>query len=190
MAATRLGILLCAALAGCASAEESQDPLAEALDRHDTCLAAIEQEAAGIKDDSGAATIQELIAQTARALSPRLRSVVQSAAKRALPDIRRHSRGELGTAELLSALRTATYFEFGEHLDLGATDCGFAAFEVLPNLIYRHRGLDRAPLREAFNAIELYDSYDVQRSVMLMLTMEASGEPWEPMWFAAIGMSN
>lgn len=190
MAATSRGLLLgVALLASCASAEE-QDPLTAALEMHDTCLALIEQEAVSIQAVPAATTIKGLVTQTVAALSPQLARVVQSAARTALPDIRKHDRGELATVELLKSLRKATYSEFGENFEIWPADCGFAAFEVLPNLIYRYQRLDRKPLREEFDAIGLRDSHSVERSLMLMLTLEASGEPWQSAWFAEMRQTN
>lgn len=191
MAATRIGLLLIGMLGGCAfGSPRSVDPLMETLNNQEACFRAVEMDTQAVEIKDATASIPNLVENTLHRLPARIKLVVQQAASNILPYARRHSKGELATSDFLATVRTAAYVEFSERLDYDIPECGSAVFEVLPGMIFRNGELENPPLKEQFAAIGLADRYQIARALVLMLVLEATREPWQPIWFAGYPQEN
>ncbi len=173
---------------GCAGAQPNFDALMDTVGSRDECIAAIEHDLGGLRQQLSAVEIQSFIAELFAALPPRMRRVFTQAAAVVKDDISASLHDGRSKRALIDRLREATRQEFAGGLYPSIDNCGFAAADIVPNFIYRFQRLDRAPLVERFEHIGLEDSYWIEQAVLLMLTMEASGTDWRAEWFSVIAV--
>lgn len=191
MAAVRLFLAaISIAVTGCAGAHTNFDALMDTVESRDACIAAIEQDLGGLRQQLSAADVRSFVAELFAALPLEMRDAFTQAAAVAKDDINASAHDGGSKRALMDRLREVTRQEFAGRLYPGNENCGSAAADIVPNVIYRFQRLDHAPMAERFESISLADSFWIEQAVLLMLTMEASGTDWRPEWFSDIAAMN
>lgn len=191
MAAVRLFLAaISVAVTSCAGAQSNFDVLMDTVESRDACIAAIEQDLGGLRQQLSATDIRSFVAELFAALPPEMRDAFTQAAAVAKGDISASVNDSGSKRALIDRLREVTRQEFIDRLYPFIDNCGFAAADIVPSFIYRLQRLDRAPMVEWFERIGLVDSFWIEQAVLLMLTMEASGTDWRPEWFSDIAVMN
>ncbi|HMN15006.1 MAG TPA: hypothetical protein PKD55_22035 [Bellilinea sp.] len=187
MAAVRLSLaVISIAITGCAGAQSNFDVLMDTVERRDACIVAFEQDLGGLQQQFSVIDIRTFIAELLVALPPEIREAFTQAAAVAKDDIRANTHDDGDKHALMLRLREVTRQEFAVAHYPAIDNCGSAAVDIVPNIIYRLQKLDRAPMVEQFESIGLTDSFWIEQAVLLMLTLEASGTEWCPQWFSDI----
>lgn len=191
MVAIRFAVVLgvVAVIPACVQVRESSDPLTKEFESQEACVAKIDSQTVRLKTNFQAKTVKSLITKMYESLKPDEKASLKRAAEEAMPEIHRHAENKLTSDGLLRRLSEVAYLEFGVNVNAEIPECGYATFELLPKIIYRYQGLERGALKDEFASIGRNEAYDVSQVVMLMLTMEASGEPWETSWFSKLSES-
>jgi hypothetical protein len=185
MAAVRLFLAaITIAFTGCAGAQSNFDALMDTVESRDACIAAIEQDLGGVRQQLSATDVRSFVAELFAVLPPGMRDAFTQAAAVAKDDINASAHSGGSKRALMDRLREVTRQEFAGRLYPGIDNCGSAAADIVPNFIYRFQQLDRAPMVDRFESIGLGDGFWVEQAVLLMLTMEASGTDWRPEWFS------
>ena len=191
MAAVRLFFAtISIAVTGCAGAQSNFDALMDTVESRDACIAAIEQDLGGLRQQLSATDVRSFVAELFAVLPPEMRDAFTQAAAVAKDDINASAHDGGSKRALMDRLREVTRQEFADMLYPGIDNCGSAAADVIPNFIYRLQRLDHAPMAKRFESIGLEYSFWIEQAVLLMLTMEASGTDWRPEWFSDIAAMN
>lgn len=187
MAATERIVLAMTLSLGCASCM-SASRVAEVengavqLEALDACLAQFE---AGVRDSLGSpptlSTVVDAASWARTHLPPELEAAFEAAGQA--------SRRALASDDARGAkLHKQLYAATAKHLFAAATDqqkaCDLVIPEKLSQVLYSSMQLDREPIRSQLAAVGLDDVYEVESSFILMLTLDATGLPWNERMFA------
>jgi hypothetical protein len=191
MAAVKLFLAaISIAVTGCAGAQSNFDALMDTVESRDACIAAIEQDFAGLRHPLSANDVRSFVRELFAILPPEVRDAFTQAAAVAKDAISSSLHDDGSKRAFMDRLREVTRQEFASRLYPGIDDCGSAAADIVPNVIYRFQRLDRGPIAAQFKSIDLVDSFWIEQAVLLMLTMEASGTDWRLEWFSGIAAMN
>jgi hypothetical protein len=178
-----LAVTLSFGCASCVSASrvaEVQDDVVP-IEALDACLAQFEVEVRdSLKSPPPFSTVVDA-ARWARTHLPSNLAAAFNAAGQA-------SRGERASdASRRGNLHEQIYAATAKHLFAAASiqqkACHLVIPEKLSQVLYSSMRLDREPIRSQLAAVGLDDVYEVESSFMLMLTLDATGLPWDERMF-------